>query len=83
MGSLVPNTLYIYADEYDTMWKRLKSKQFCEKIMPIFGVQTVEALKLKLSKCTYNKDYHYSGAWNKAASAILTWIELDEVATLP
>lgn len=76
-------TLYIYADEYDTMWKRLKSKQFCEKIMPVFGVQTVETLKLKLSKCTYNKDYHYSGAWNGAASAILTWIELDEVATLP
>lgn len=74
--------LYIYADEYDSIWKQLKSKRFCERIMPVFGAKTIIELKDKVSKCTYEKDYHYSGAW-QAASAILTWIKLDEIATLP
>ncbi len=74
--------LYIYADEHDSIWKRLKSKRFCERIMPVFGVKTINDLKNKVSKCTYDKDYHYSGAWH-AASAILTWIKLDEIAVLP
>ena len=26
-------TGYIYAEEFDSMWKKLESRQFCEKIM--------------------------------------------------
>lgn len=76
-------TLYIYADEYDSIWKKLKSKRFCEKMMPIFGVKTLQELKDRISKCAPDGRYHYSGAWTGAASAILTWVELDEVGTLP
>ena len=75
--------MYVYADEYDSIWKRLKSRQFCNKIMPIFGVKTINDLKERIAKCTYDKDYHYSGGWHGAASAILTWIKLDEIAVLP
>ena len=76
-------TLYIYADEYDSMWKKLISKRFCEKVMPIFGVNTIEELKEAIKKCKPDRDYHYSGAWSGYASAILSWIKLDDVASLP
>lgn len=73
--------LYIYAEEYDSMWKKLLSKRFCEKIMPIFGVNTIDELKERISKCVYDREYHYSGAY-PAASAILTWIKVEDIATL-
>ena len=75
-------TLYIYAEQYDSMWKHLVSKRYCEKIMPIFGVKSVDELKDRISKCVYDRDYHYSGVWTGAASAILSWIKLEDVATL-
>lgn len=73
--------LYIYAEEYDSMWKKLTSKRFCQKIMPIFGVKTINELKDRISKCVYDREYHYSGAYS-AASAIQTWIKVDDIATL-
>lgn len=75
--------LYIYADQYDSMWKKLVSRRFCEKIMPLFGVDSIEDLKTRISKCVPDRNYHYSGAWPGAASAILNWVELDNVGTLP
>jgi len=75
--------LYIYADEYDSMWKKLKSKQFCKKVMPVFGVKSLQELKDRIAKCKPDREYHYSGAWHGAASTILTWVKLDEVGTLP
>ena len=76
-------TLYIYADEYDSMWKKLKSKRFCEKILPIFGAQTIDELKKRIEKCTPDRNYRYSGVWPEMASAILNWVKLDEIAILP
>ena len=76
-------TLYVYADQYDSMWKKLTSKRFCEKIMPVFGVNTLQELKERVGKCAPDKGYHYSGAWAGGASAILSWVKLDDVATLP
>lgn len=75
--------LYVYADEYDSMWKKLKSKRFCEKVMPIFGVKTLQELKERIAKCKPDRNYHYSGAWHGTASAILNWVKLDEMGTLP
>lgn len=76
-------TLYIYADGNASMWKHLTSRRFCDKIMPVFGVKTIEELKEKIAKCIYNREYNYSGAWPGAASAILSWIKLEDMATLP
>ncbi len=75
--------LYAYADQYDSIWKRLTSKRFCEKIMPVFGVNTIQELKERISKCVPQKDYHYSGALPGGVSAILSWVKLEDVATLP
>ena len=43
--------LYVYADEYDSMWKRLKSKRFCEKVMPIF-------CKFRLNSMPFKRNLH-------------------------
>ncbi len=75
--------MYVYADRYESMWKKLISKQFCNKIMPLFGVTTISELKARISKCLPNKDYHYSGEWGVCASNILSWVKLEDIATLP
>ena len=55
-----------------------------EEILVIsFTNKAVDELKERISKCVYDREYHYSGAWPGAASAILTWIKLEDVATLP
>lgn len=75
-------TLYAYSDDNKAFWGRLKSKQFCRKIMPIFGVATVEELKERISNCKYDESYRYTGSWD-AAIAILNCVQLNEIATLP
>ena len=76
-------TLYVYAEKYESMWKRLKSKCYCEKIMPIFRVNTIQELKNRIAKCETDRDYHYSGDWGGCASNILSWVKIDEVGILP
>lgn len=76
-------TLYVYADQYDSIWKKLVSRRFCEKIMPLFGVNSMEELNNRISKCVPNKDYHYSGPWSGRPRTILDWVELDKIGTLP
>lgn len=74
---------YIYVDHYDSIWKKLQSGRFCEKIMPLFGVSTIEALKERLSRCISDREVRYNGNCWKSASAILDIVKLDEVGRLP
>ena len=76
-------TLYVYADMHNTRWKRLTSKRFCEKIMPLFGVNDIDALKKKLDKCcASNEGYRYQGSFDGPPS-LLAWVKRDDIATLP
>lgn len=76
-------TLYIYADQYDSMWKKLVSKRFCEKVMPVFGVDHIEELKSRIENCKTDRAYRYSSGWVDPATSIMTWIKPEEVGTLP
>lgn len=38
-------TCYIYEEEFESMWKKLESRRFCEKTMQLFGVESIEKLK--------------------------------------
>lgn len=71
-------TLYIYASEENMNWKRMKSKRFCEKMMSLFGVNSIEELKVAISKCKYNGDIRYAGNFD-AAPAILNYIKIDDI----
>lgn len=76
-------TLYVYADKYDSVWKKLRSVQFCKKIMPVFGVNTMDDFKERISHCTYDRDMRYSHGFAEPAPAILTFIKPEEIGTLP
>ena len=76
-------TCYIYANRYSSpMWVRLKSKRFCEKIMSLFGVMSIDKLKEAIAKCTLDKDYHYRDSFDYPI-AIMNCVKIEEIATLP
>ena len=76
-------TCYIYAEEFDSMWKKLESRRFCEKIMQLFGVETIEKLKERLLRCVQDRKIRYSSGYAMPASAILDWVKVEDIAKLP
>ena len=72
-------TLYIYFKEEEAMWRRLVSRKYCQKILPLFGVSTIEEFKEKVSVCvTDTKISHARG--RTCAANILSYINLEEIA---
>ena len=74
-------TLYVYCKVWPSEWKRLCSRKFCQKMHDLFGVDTVDALKEKVSKCTYEKEMRYNGSFD-AAPGILSMIKLDDIGSV-
>lgn len=74
-------TCYIYFDDNYTQWIRLKSQKYCEKIMPLFGVSSIEELKNVIKDCTIERDMNYKGGFN-CAPAILSSITIDEIGSI-
>ncbi|MEE1362796.1 MAG: toll/interleukin-1 receptor domain-containing protein [Selenomonadaceae bacterium] len=74
-------TLYVYAGNATMEWKKMKSKRYCNKMFDLFGVSTIDELKVILKKCTYNNKIRYSGAY-EAALAIENYIKIDEIGCL-
>lgn len=71
---------YIYAEKSDSMWKKLVSKRYCEKLYPLFGVKDIEELKSRVSNCVYDEKVRHSGGFARdAASTILTWVSVDDI----
>lgn len=50
---------YIYADNPDNIWIRLSSKEYCEKILPLFGVSSIDELKKLISINPVTPNYCY------------------------
>ena len=73
--------MYVYAKDLN-LWKRLLSKKYCDKIMPLFGVSNIEELRKMISKVTHDNTIKYMNAW-EAAPSILDYIELDKIGILP
>ena len=73
-------SMYPYVKRKD-LWVRLQSKSFCEKVLPLFGVKTINDLKLVISKATYDNSIRLNGAWD-AALNILSYISVDKIAIL-
>lgn len=75
-------TCYVYTDMYDSVWKKLISKGFCEKIMPLFGVSSISDFRARIAKSSVDRSVAYPEAWNPAPT-ILSFIKIEEIATLP
>lgn len=74
-------TCYIYADYMPDEWSRMKSRRYCEKMMVLFGVDSLDKLKEVVKRCTYDDTMKYSGSWD-AAPAILNCIKVEDIGTL-
>lgn len=74
-------TTYVYQNRPQRIWQKLRSRQYCERIMPLFGVNSLEDLKEKLSRPIPYKDMGYTETY-KIAPPILASIKLDEIGTM-
>ena len=92
IGTLLPNNnssnrnywfprTYIYHEYQQPLWQKLKSKAYCIKIAPLFGVSTVEELKETIKNSTVDHSMKYNSVWDCAPS-ILTSINFEEIGTL-
>ena len=59
----------------------MKSRRFCEKMITLFGVESLDDLKAVIEKCTFDDKMKYSGSWD-AAPAILNCIKVEDIGTL-
>ena len=75
-------TCYIYAIRNDSIWKKLVSKRFCERIMPLFGVSSISELKLRISEGSTERSIGYPYSW-ETAPQISAVINLEEIGKLP
>ena len=74
-------TFYVYAKSAPIEWMKMKSRKFCEKMMVLFGVDSIEELKDVVGKCVYDSRMKYQNSWD-AAPAILDSIAVDEIGIL-
>jgi hypothetical protein len=74
--------LYCYSNDVSIMWIKLKSKYYCNKIMPLFGVSNIEKLKEAMVSCEFDKRYKHRNDHFNSAPEILSHIKLEEIASL-
>jgi len=72
---------YCYFKGGSSMWIKLKSENYCQRILPLFGVKTIPELKERLANCATDKEMRYQGSFDPAPN-ILNSINLDAIATL-
>ena len=73
-------TCYIYSDIYHSIWQKLISKKFCEKIFCLFKVQSIDSLKQKISKCRDKPAMVYDNVMNPAPT-IRQFIKIQDIGT--
>lgn len=73
---------YLYKDEYsDYPWIKLKSKKYCEKILPLFGLTSIEKLKIGIQNTPIDNSISYSGSFHPAP-VISSYINPNEIGSL-
>jgi hypothetical protein len=77
-------TLYCYHREFQPqkIWSRLESRAHCMEIMPLFGVQTIEALKECVGKYFPDRQMRYHSPFMPSAPNFIDSINLEKIATL-
>lgn len=74
-------TCYVYVKNMPVEWGKMKSRRYCEKMMMLFGVDSLDGLKAAVRKCTFDNKMKYSGSWD-VAPAILNCIKVEDIGTL-
>ncbi len=74
-------TFYVYAKEKGLDWKRMRSKKFCKNMFILFGVNSIDELKERVSKCQREREMGYNGSFD-CAPAITNCIKVEEIGEL-
>lgn len=74
-------TCYVYVKKPIVEWGKMKSRKYCSKMMKLFGVDSIDALKEVVKRCKYDTNMKYNGSWG-AAPAILSYIKEEDIGTL-
>lgn len=74
-------TSYIYGTSLYTQWIKLKSKKYCLKILPLFGVKSIDDLKEIIRNHPIERDMRYNGSF-ESAPGILSSIRLEDIGSL-
>ena len=75
-----PN-MYVYVKN-ENLWIKLKSRTYCQKILPLFGAQNIDDLKTLISQAKYNPEIHYNKPCWQSAPNISSYIHMQEIASL-
>lgn len=81
MGYIWFPVTYIYHKYKQDFWIRLKSKKYCNKILPLFGVNNINELKKIINITSDRQGVGYSNFFNDAPT-ILRSIKIDEIGTI-
>ncbi len=77
-----PNTHYCCRYGYtQAIWKKLKSKKYCEKIMPLFGVKEINELKMIIEKVNSKQPLRFNNGFDNAPN-IYQSIKTEDIATV-
>ena len=71
-----------YGWEQKEKWRKLKSKKYCQEILPLFGVSSIDQLKELVGKEKVPDRYGYSSCHDRAR-IISDSIKIEEIASLP
>lgn len=74
-------TSYVYHSETQAMWQKLISKEYCEHIKPLFGVDNISELKEVISKTYFDNNMRYGNS-SRIAPTILSSMKIDDIATM-
>ena len=55
---------YVYAKNASSFWIKLVSRQYCEKILPLFNAKSIDDLKRIIQENSVDPNYRYSGTWH-------------------
>ena len=83
-GFWFPKT-YGYEVDKKHQWRGLRSRKFCNEILPLFGVKNIKELKEVIIENPLPDNIRYCGAWPTDAPApgITTFLTVDEIGERP
>lgn len=74
-------TSYIYHPYPQNIWQKMKSRQYCENIKYLFGVETIDDLREIVSKSEFDRNMRYSDCFEFPLS-ILSSIKVEEIGSM-
>lgn len=77
-----PITYCYHCRESQEIWRKMKSREQCQKMFPLFGVKTIEELKEKIRQTSINDRMRYSNDHFSRALDIQDSIMVEEIGSL-